>query len=151
MTKMASHESSEDSAKSPVADEANMMAQSKTDEKKSSTASLPVDQPSDTPIDAEEKTSASAATDDYTDVQKNDSDSIKRENKDEDVKPVIDKSKDDDKTEEQEMQDLALLADPQNEENEEKEVKNEDNKDSSTKGGSVKRKRKPLRLVQTCL
>lgn len=149
---MASHESNEDSVKSPVMDEVNTLEQSKTDEKKSTTASLLVDRPNDTADNAKEKISISATTDDCTNVEKNDSDNIKSENKD-NVKPmIIDKNEGDNKMDEkQETQDLVSLTDPQNIENEEKEVKSEDGKDSSTKGGSaLKRKRKTVKLVQTC-
>lgn len=149
MIKMASLENNEDSVKPPITDEVNIKTQSKMDEKKSSTVSLPVD---DEPSDAaakEKKNSTSAATNDCTSVQKNDSDNIKNEDKDDSQPLIIDKKQDDNKTDEkQEKQDLISPTDLQNT-NEEKEVKSED---SLTKGGSVlKRKRKTLRLVQTFL
>lgn len=155
-TKMASHESSEDSIKSPIAARVNnTTAQSKTDEKKSPAASPPIDrynELSDSPVDAKKrkKSTSDVTTDDCASVQKNKFD-IKSENK-EDLKPLlIDKNKQDDsKTDvKQTTQDLASLADPQDT-NEEKEVKSEGSKVSTTKGGSaLKRKRKTLRLVPT--
>lgn len=149
MTKMASHESSESSKKSSIPDKVNMTAQSKMDEKKSSTASSSVkqhDELSDTAADTKENNLTSDATDEHTSLQKNDSDNLKSEDKDNLKLLVIEKdnSKIDNK---QETQNVASLADQNTDE--EREIKSEDNKDSLTKGGSVsKRKRKTVRLVQ---
>lgn len=152
MTKMASHESNEDAVKSSIADKVNTTVQSNMDEKKSPTASPPVDRHdelNDTAADTKEKTLTLDTTNDCTSVEKNDSDNIKSENKD--LKPlVIDKRDDSETDKKQETQNVASLADPQStdEEKEIKEIKIEDSKDSSTKGGSVlKRKRKTLRLI----
>jgi len=147
---MASHESNEDSAKSAITDKGNTTVQSK-DEKKLSTISSPVgrhDELSDIAADTKEKNLTSDTTNDYTNMEKNDSNNVKKENKD-DLKSLITDKQDDDKTtKKQETQNIASLADPQNRD-EEKEVKSKDNKDSLTKGGSVlKRKRKTLRLIQ---
>lgn len=151
MTKMASHESNEEAVKSSIADKVNTTVQSNMDEKKSPTASLPVDrhdEPNDTATDTKEKTLTLDTTNDCTSVEKNDSDNIKSENKD--LKPLVIDKRDDETDKKQETQNVASLADPQStdEEKEIKEIKIEDSKDSSTKGGSVlKRKRKTLRLI----
>lgn len=152
MTKMASHESNEDAVKSSIADKVNTTVQSNMDEKKSPIASPPVDRHdelNDTAADTKEKTLTLDTINDCTSVEKIDSDNIKSENKD--LKPlVIDKRDDSETDKKQETQNVASLADPQStdEEKEIKEIKIEDSKDSSTKGGSVlKRKRKTLRLI----
>lgn len=154
MNKMASHESNKGSTKSLVADEVNTMAQSKVNEKKSLTATPPVDrhdEPSDTAdVDVKEKKNSTFDVIDDCTVQKNDSDNTKSENKDELKSLIIDKNKQDDTKidEKQETQNLASLTDSQ-QTNEEQEVKSESNKAVSTKGESVspKRKRKTSRLV----
>lgn len=149
MTKMASHESNEDAVKSSIADKINTTVQSNMDEKKSPTASPPVDRHdelNDTAADTKEKT---LTTNVCTSVEKNDSDNIKSENKDLKLL-VIDKRDDSETDKKQETQNVTSLADPQStdEEKEIKGIKIEDIKDSSTKGGSVlKRKRKTLRLI----
>jgi len=148
---MASHESNKDSVKSAITDKVNTTMQSKTDEKKLSTTSSPVDrydELSDIAADTKEKNLTSDTTDDCTSMEKNYSNNVKSENKD-DLKSLITDKQDDDKTtKKQEAQNVASLADPQNRD-EEKEVKSKNNKDSLTKGGSVlKRKRKTLRLIQ---
>lgn len=151
MAKMASHESSESSTKSSIPDKVNTTAQSKTDEKKSSTASSSGKQHelNDTAADTKEKNLTSDATDEHISVQKNDSDNIKSENKDNLKLLVIEKKDDSKMNNKQETQNVASLVDLQSAD--EKEIKSEDNKDSLTKGGSVsKRKRKTVRLVQ-CL
>lgn len=151
MTKMASHEGNEDAVKSSIADKVNTTVQSNMDEKKSSTASPPVDRHdelNDTAADTKEKTLTLDTTNDCTSVEKNDSD-IKSENKD--LKSLVIDKRDDIVTGEKvETQNVFSLVDPQStdEEKEIKEIKIEDSKDSSTKGGSVlKRKRKTLRLI----
>lgn len=143
---MASHESSEDSAKSSITDKVNTMAQPRTDENKSLTTSPSIDrhdEPTDTAADTKEKKNlTSDATNDCKSVQKNDSDSDNIKNKDHLKSLVNDENKQDDsKTDKKkETQNVASLVDPQNT-GKEKEVKSED---APTKGSVLKRKRKRL-------
>ncbi|XP_011699064.1 PREDICTED: protein kinase C-binding protein 1 isoform X1 [Wasmannia auropunctata] len=144
---MASNESSKDSVKSSVGDKVNSMAQSNADEKKSPTASPPVDshtEPSDTAADAKDKNLMSDTTECIT-VEKNSCEDVKNENKDDLKSLVVDGKQDDSETDKkQEVQNVASLADPQSTD-EEKEVKRENSKDTPAKGASVlKRKRKTV-------
>ncbi|XP_011880555.1 PREDICTED: protein kinase C-binding protein 1 [Vollenhovia emeryi] len=153
MTKMASRESGEGSARSPSADKANTTARPEMDEKKSPAATPPVDrhETGDAAVEEEKKNSTAGANDVSASVQKTDSDDAQSES--DDLKPLIDKIRQDDKNKadgKREVQNPAALADPPSTDDEDNEIKSEDDKDSSTKEGSVsKRKRKTLRHVDT--
>ena len=155
---MASHESNEDSVKTPAADKMDTTAQSEADEKSSIVSS--VDQQQSETNDAinteNEKSLTLDTPNECTDVQEKDTD-VKKDVKKDDVKSEgkhdpnssvtgkvrLDKSEADVKPE---AQDVTLNKDSEN--TDEKNIKNEDNKDSLAKVGSaLKRKRKPLRLV----
>ncbi|KAL6263725.1 hypothetical protein P5V15_003811 [Pogonomyrmex californicus] len=146
---MASHENSEELVKSSVTDKASATAQSKTDEKKSP-ITLPLVQHNElnNRTDIEEKNSILDTTDQNI-IQKNNSETkcevlnVKNENGEDLKSSIIDKNKqDDDKMEKkQETQNIALES---KNTGEERSIKSESGKDTSTKEGTVsKRKRKP--------
>ncbi|KAG5310294.1 PKCB1 protein, partial [Acromyrmex insinuator] len=145
MTKMASHESSEGSRKSPIADKVNTTIELTTNEVKS-TASPPVDRHdelNETVTDKKEKSLTLDTTADCTSVEKNDSDDIKSETT-KDLKSLVIDKQDDTKTDKkQETQNIDSLVESQTT-NKEKEVKSVDSKNSVKKEETLKRKRRTL-------
>lgn len=145
---MASHESNENSVKSPAANKIN--PQSKTDEKESSTPS-PVKQHNEpnNAVNIEEKKNLS---NEPANVEEKDADKVENKSKHDSndslatVKKQLDDSEINKKQETKDMDTKQETpnADSQNTD-EEKDIKNEDNKDLSSKvGTTLKRKRKSV-------
>ncbi|XP_018341384.1 PREDICTED: protein kinase C-binding protein 1 [Trachymyrmex septentrionalis] len=151
MTKMASHESSEGSRKSPIADKVNTTIELTTNEVKS-TASPPVDRHdelNETVADTKEKKSLTLdTTADCTSLEKNSDDvkseTMKSERTTKDLKSLIIDKQDDTKTDKkQETQNVDSLVESQTTDKE-MEVKSIDSKNSVKKEETFKRKRRTL-------
>ncbi|GAB1860282.1 Protein kinase C-binding protein 1 [Camponotus japonicus] len=149
---MASHESSEDPAKSPAANKIDTTVQSKADEKESSIVSS-VNQQNEpnNSINTEEKKSLTLDTSNKcTDMQKKDADNGESENKHDSnsqvtVKKELDDNEADKKQEAQNVDKKQMSNADSQKMDEEKDTKIEDDKDSVAKVGSaLKRKRKAL-------
>lgn len=148
---MASHESNENSVKSPAANKIN--AQSKTDVKEPSTVSSVKqrNEPNNAVNTEEKKSLTSDVSNESANVEEKDGDKVENESKHDShslatVKKQLDDSEINKKQEAQDMDTKQEIpnADSQNTD-EEQDIKNEDNKDLSSKVG--KRKRKSVRLV----
>ena len=149
MTKMASHESSEGSRKSPIADKVNTTIETITTNEIKSTVSPPVDshdELNETTADTKEKSLTLDTTADCISVEKNDSDDIKSETTKDLKSLVIDKQDDTKMDKKQETQNVDSLVEPQTTDKE-KEVKSVDSKNSVKKEETLKRKRRTLKLV----
>ncbi|CAL1679550.1 unnamed protein product [Lasius platythorax] len=155
---MASHESSEDSVKSPAANKINATAQPKADEKEPSIVSS-VNQHNElnNAVNAEKKKSLTLDTsNECANVQKKDVDKVESESKhDPNSLITVKKQLDDNEIEKkQDTQNADIKqetpnADSQNTD-EGKDIKNEDNKDLPAKvGPALKRKRKALSTSMT--
>lgn len=148
---MASQESDKGSVKSSTKDNADIIIEeSAVDEKKSPTASSVEQQNGLSDVgNPEEKKNLTlevAAETNSGNKQKKSTDNIEKENKHNlNLLATEKKEQDDNKTDVKEN--VTSHNDSQSVDDK-KDIKNEDNKDSSMKGGSLKRKRKSLRLVQ---
>ncbi|KAL0105520.1 hypothetical protein PUN28_016884 [Cardiocondyla obscurior] len=145
--KMASNKNREDSVASPITDKIDKKLVTKINEKRLPTTSPKVDQNEemdDTTANVKKKNLTLNAADDSTSVQKDNSDNIKNENKDDLRSLTIDKNKDEDNSktdEKREAKTVTLLSDQENVD-EKKEIKSEDDKGSLIKESITKRKRK---------